>query len=224
MCPNVTIGEDVDADDRRFPGEEFSQILREELCSANINSTPKKAAWPIYTKRRSTVLSEQDEPLCKAVMFDVASGSGRVGGVELSRGNATNTSEVVPESFVTSCGFSTLEDVAQLQADERFVGAQMHGQGESMVRIPPVDEMCGQEATPKERTQYCPSQSAKNLLKGFFELNAPTHLDPSHPTTGFSADQTTQFASAVGLEASMASYSPPEVLFIKTRKEVELIL
>ena len=63
------------------------------------------------------MLSKQDEPLCKAVMFDVATGSGTVGGVELSRGNATNASEVVSESFVTSGGFSTLEGIAQRQAD-----------------------------------------------------------------------------------------------------------
>ena len=60
---------------------------------------------------------------CKAVMFDVASGSGTVGGVELLRRNVTNPSEGVAESFVTSGGFSTLESIAQRQADERFVGA-----------------------------------------------------------------------------------------------------
>ena len=50
-------------------------------------------------------------------MFDVASGSGTVGDVGLSKGNATNTGEGVPESFVTSGGFSTVEGIAQRQAD-----------------------------------------------------------------------------------------------------------
>ena len=84
-----------------------------------------------------------------------------------------------------------------------------------MVRIPPVDEMFGQEATPKEMAKYYPSQSAKSLLKYFSELNPPTHLDTSHPTTNFSADQMIQFARAVGLEVSVASDSMLEDLLLK---------
>ena len=46
-----------------------------------------------------------------------------------------------------------------------FGGDRMDGEGESMVRIPPVDELFGQKAIPKERTRYYPSQWAKSLLK-----------------------------------------------------------
>ena len=151
------------------------------------------------------MLDEQEEPLCKAGMFDEASGSGRVGGIGLSKGNATNTSEGVPEGFVTSGGFSTLEGIARRQVVERFVGTCMGEEGEGMVRVPPVDEMFGQEAAPKEKTRYYPSQSAKILLKERFEMNPLTRLDPSHPTTSFSADQMIQFARALGLEVSLAS-------------------
>ena len=115
---NVKIGGDVDVDDRRFsPDVEINRILREELGSATVTSTPKRAAWPMYTKRSSSVLSEQEGPLCKAVMFDVASRSGTFGGAGLSKGNDTNTSEGLSESFVTSGGFSALEGFAQRQAD-----------------------------------------------------------------------------------------------------------
>ena len=185
----MTIGGNVDVVPKRFsPDVEFDQILREELGGANVTSTPKRAVWPIYSKRRSSVLEKQEESLCKAVMFDVASGNGEVGGVGLSKGNATNKSEGVPESFVTSAGFSLLEGIARRQADERFVGTRSCDEGEGMVRVPPVDEMFGQQAAPTERTRYYPSQSAKSLLKKCFEMNPPTHLDPSHPTTSFSAD------------------------------------
>ena len=84
-------------------------------------------------------------------MFDVASGSGTVGGVELSRGSTTNTNEVVPESFVTSGGFSNLEVIARRQVDGRFVAACLDGEGEGMVRIPPPEEVFLQEAASKER-------------------------------------------------------------------------
>ena len=150
-------------------------------------------------------------------MFDVASGSGTVGGAGLSKRNDTKTSEDVPESFVTSGGFSALEGIVQRQADGRFACAQMGGEGEVMLRIPPVDEIIGQGATPEERTRYYPSQSAKSLLKDCFEINPPTHLEPSHATTSFSADQMVEFARAVGLEVSLASYSMLEDLLLKAR-------
>ena len=68
------------------------------------------------------MLSELNEPLCKRLMFDVASVSGTVRGVEVSTKKATNISEGVPEKIVTSGGFSTLDGIAQCQADERFWG------------------------------------------------------------------------------------------------------
>ena len=163
VCPDATTGGDVGVDDRRFsPDVEFDQSLRETLDGANVTSTPKKAIWPIYSKRRSSVLEKQEEPLCKAVMFDVASGSGGVEDVRLSKGNVTNKSEGVPKSFVTSGGYSTLEGVARRQADD---------EGEGMVSVPPLDEMFGQEDAAKERTRYYPSQSVKTLLKECFEMN-----------------------------------------------------
>ena len=128
VCPNVFPGGDIGTDvGRCSPGKETDQILREELGRANITSTPKGIAWPIYNKRRSSVLKEPDEPVCKAVVFDVPSGT--VGGVELSRGNVTDPSEGVPESFVTSGGFSTLEGIARRQADERSVGTRIGDDG-----------------------------------------------------------------------------------------------
>ena len=218
VCPGVTNGGDVDVGDRRFsPDAEINRILREELGSVTVTSTPKRAAWPIYNKGRSSVLNEPDEPVCKAVVFDVASGSGAVGGAGLSKGNDTNTSEGVPESFVTSGRFSALEGIAQRQADERVAGVRVGSEGEGMVLISPVDEMLEQEFAAKEKTRYYPSQSAKSLLKECFEMNPPTRLDPSHPTTSFTADQLIQFAPAVGLEVSLASYSMLEDLLLKTR-------
>ena len=150
-------------------------------------------------------------------MFDVASGSGTVGGGGLSKWDVTNTSECVPNSFVTSGEFSALEGFAQHQSDGGFAGTRMGVGGEGMVRIPLVDEMSGQEVVLKKRTRYYPSQLAKSLLKDCFELNPPTHLDPSHPTTSFSADQMIQFARAVGLEVSLASYNMIEDMLLKAR-------
>ena len=86
-----------------------------------------------------------------------------------------------------------------------------------MVRVPRVESIVEEERVGAEKSRYYPSQSAKSLLKDFFELNPPTHLDPSHPTTVFRADQVIQFARAVGLEVSLASYGMLEVLLLKAR-------
>ena len=191
--------------------------MREELSSANVTSTTERAAWPIYSKRRTSVLKVPYEPVCKAVVFDVASGNGTVGGVELSRENVTDASEGVPESFVTSGVFSILEGIVRHQADERFVSARIGSEGEGVVRIPPVEERLLEEATTKEKTKYSHGPSARNLLIEYFELHPPTHLDSSHATTSFSADQLIKLARAVGLEVSLASYSMLEDLLLKAR-------
>ena len=150
-------------------------------------------------------------------MFVVGSGSGKVGGVGLSKGNATSTSEGVPESFLTSGRFSTLEGIAQRHADGRFVDARSDSEREGMVRIPPVEEIFLQEATTKERTNKYPSQSAKSLVRGYFDMNPPTHLDPSHATTSFSSDQMIQFTGVVGPEVSLAAHKMLEDLLLKAK-------
>ena len=86
-----------------------------------------------------------------------------------------------------------------------------------MVRVPRVKSIVEQEGVGGEKSRYYPSQSAKKLLKDFIELNPSTHFDPSHPTTSFSVYQLIQFARAVGLEVSLASYGMLEDLLLKAR-------
>ena len=100
----------------------------------------------------------------------------------------------------------------------------MDGEGEGIVRIPPMEEMFRQVAIPKERPKYYPSHSAKSFLKDFSELNPPTLLGPSHPTTSFRADQMIPFARAVDLKVSLASYSMLEDLLLKRERALEPIL
>ena len=86
-----------------------------------------------------------------------------------------------------------------------------------MIRVPPVESIVEQEGVRGVKSKYYPSRSAKSLLKDFFELNPPSHLDPSHPTTSFGADQMIKFARAVGLEVSLASYGMLKDLLLNTR-------
>ena len=130
----------------------------------------------------------------------------------------TEASGGVEGGDFTSGGFSTLEAIAKKRADERDGGLFGLASGDGMVRVPQqVESIAVGEKVGAEESRYYLSQSAKSLLKDFFELNPPTHLDPSHPTTSFSADQMIQFARAVGLEVSLASYGMLEDLLLKPR-------
>ena len=120
-------------------------------------------------------------------------------------------------SDFTSGVFSTLEAIAKKRADDRDGGLCELSSGGGIVRVPRVESIVEQKGVGGEKSRYYPSQSAKSLLRVFFELNPQAHLDPGHPTTSFSADQKIQFEGAVGLEVSLASYGMLEDLLLKAR-------
>ena len=110
-----------------------------------------------------------------------------------------------------------MEAIAKKRADERDGGLFELASSDGMVRVPRVESIVEEVKVGAEKSRYYPSQSAKSLLKKIFELNPPTHPDPSHPTTSFSADQMIQFAQAVGLEVFLASYGMLEALLLEAR-------
>ena len=73
-----------------------------------------------------------------------------------------------------------------------------------MVRVPTVGSSGVPQVVGAVRTKNHPNQSAKSLLKYFLKHNPRTHLDATHQTTSFSADQMIEFGRAVGLEVSLA--------------------
>ena len=50
-----------------FEREEVERILREKLGGSRLTSTPVKGLWPIYSKRRSSVLGGHEAPPCKTI-------------------------------------------------------------------------------------------------------------------------------------------------------------
>ena len=152
---------------------------------------------------------------CKSLRFEVIDTIESVEGGNISRSGMTEASGGVEGRDFTSGGFSTLEAIAKKRADERVGGLFELASGDGMVRVPQMESIVEEDRVGAEKSRYYRSQSAKSLLKDFFELNPPTHLDPSHPTTSFSADQMIQFARALGLEVSLASYELLEDLLLK---------
>ena len=197
--------------------DELHRILRDELGGSRVTSTPVKGLWHIYSKKRGSVLGGHEARPCKSLKFGVVDTIESAEGGNLSRSGMTEASGGVEGSDFTSGGFSTLEVIAKKRADERDGGLFELASGDGMVRVPEVESIVEEERVGAEKSRYYTSQSAKCLLKDFFEMNPPTHLDPSHPTTSFSADQMIQFARAVGLEVSLASYGMLEDLLLKAR-------
>ena len=65
------------------------------------------------------------------------------------------------------------------------------------------------------RSKYYPSESARTLLKDCFADNPPVQLDPHQQLTGMSSDQMIQFARAVGLEFSLATFGLLQDVLLK---------
>ena len=125
LCPGLTPNANVEGSscevsfDER---DEVDRILWEKLGGSCVTSAPVKGLWPIYSKRRSSVLGGHEAPPCISIRFGV---SDTISGVEngnLSRSCVTEVSGGVERSDFTSGGFSTLEAIAKKRADERDGG------------------------------------------------------------------------------------------------------
>ena len=197
--------------------DEVDRNLRENLGGSRVTSTPVKGLWPICSKRRRSVLGGHEAPPCKSIRFGVSDTIRALESGNLSRSCMTEVIGDVEESDFTSGCFSTSDAIAKKRADDRDGRLYEFSSRDCMVQFTPVELIVEQEGVKGGKDRYYPSHSAKSLLREFFELNSPTHLDFSHPTTSFSAYQKIQFARAVGLEVSLASYGMLEDLLLKVR-------
>ena len=81
--------------------DEVDTILREELGGSRVSLTPVKGLWPIYSKKRSSVLGGHEAPPCKAIRFEVLYTIGAVESGNLSRSCITEVSGGVEGSDFT---------------------------------------------------------------------------------------------------------------------------
>ena len=86
MYPDLPYSSCMESSQRSLsPVAETDRTLRTKCSSVNVTSTPVRAVWPIYSKKPSSVLDEQNKPHCKTLLFDVPGKVGRVRSGELSR-------------------------------------------------------------------------------------------------------------------------------------------
>ena len=146
--------------------DEVDRILREELGGSRVTSTPLKRLWPIYSKRRSSVLGGHEAPPCKPIRFGDADTIGSLENGNLSRSCLNRVNRGVEGSDFTNGGFWTLQAIAKKRADNRDGGLHELSSGDGKVRVPPVESIVGQEGDGGVKSRYYPSQSTKSSLKG----------------------------------------------------------
>ena len=191
------------------------------LESGNRTSRPSKDVVYASGKRKSKGSEAEGECVLrpKIVAFEIGDGSGEESMAfrsEIGRVNVGKSclSSDYTDRTLTEFGLSELEMMARAKA--QVLGPDFHVvSSDGMVRVPTVGSSGGLPDANAVRTKYYPSQSAKSLLKDFFEHNPLAHLDALHQTTSFSADKMIQFARAVGLEVSITSFGMLEDLLLK---------
>ena len=192
-----------------------------DLESGNWTSTPSKVLLYAGSKRR--VKESETEAECvlrpRIAAFEIGDGNYEENMAfrsDIGRENAGRSclSSDGADRTVTELGLSELEMMARAKAQELGPDSQVVS-SDVMVQIPTVGSSGGLLDANAARTKYYPSQSAKSLLKDFFEHIPPARLDATHQKTSFSADQMIQFARAAGLEVSLASFGMLEDLLLK---------
>ena len=192
-----------------------------DLESSNRTSTPSKDVVHASGKRKAKRSETETECVLrpKSVAFEIGDGSDEESMAfrkEIGRinGGKSCLSSDFADRTLTEFGLPELEMMARAKAQELVPDSHVVS-SDGMVRVPTVGSSGGLPDANAVRTKYYPSQSAKSLLKDFFEHNPPNHLDAAHLTTSFSADQMIQFARVVVLEVSLASFGMLKDLLLK---------
>ena len=194
--------------DNKFPRSQVDEILRAELGGKKIDVGSKRSLCDVE-------LGVADERPPKSVAFEVDDSGGksfcdRYTVIGVSDAGQSFPSSSRPDD--TEYGTSELESIAR-----RRVGSLSGGRVFEAVEanLPAVSGATVQPGLGAGRAKYYPSESARTLLKECFADNPPVQLDPHQQVTGMSSDQMIQFARAVGLEVSLATFGMLEDVFLK---------
>ena len=194
--------------DNKFPRSQVDEILRAELGGKKIDVGSKRSLCDVE-------LGVADERPSKSVAFEVDDSGGKsfcdiytVIGVSDTGQSFRSSSR--PDD--TEYGTSELESIAR-----RRVGSLIGGRVFESVEsdLPAVSGATVQPGLGAGRSKHYPSESARTLLKECFADNPPVQLDRHQQMTGMRSDQMIQFARAVGLEVSLATFGMLEDVLLK---------
>ena len=194
--------------DDKFPRCQVDEILRAELGGKKIGVGNKRPLCNVE-------LGMADERFSKSVAFEVDDSGGKSFCDRYTVIGVSNAGQSFPSSSRpddTEYGTSELESIAP-----RRVGSLSGGRVFEAVEsnFPAVSGATVQPGLGAGRSKYYPSESARTLLKECFADNPSVQLDPHQQVTGMSSDQMIQFARAVGLEVSLATFGMLENVLLK---------
>ena len=194
--------------DNQFPRSQVDEILRAELGGKKIGAGSKRPLSDVE-------LGVADQRPSKSVAFEVGDSIGKSVCDRYTVIGVSDVGQSFPSSSRlddTEYGTSELESIARGRVDI-LSGGRVFKAVES--DLPAVSGATVQPGLGAGRSKYYPSESARTLLKECFADNPPVQLDPHQQVTGMSSDQLIQFARAVGLEVSLATFGMLEEVLLK---------
>ena len=194
--------------DDEFPRGQVDSILRSELQEKTIGGRSK---WSLCDVDFGVV----DERPSKSVAFEFDDSGGRLFSDRCTLVRVSDAGQSFPSSSRpddTDYGTSELESIAR-----RRVGSLSGGRVFEVAELdlPTVSGATVRPDLGVGRSKYYPSESARTLLTECFADNPPVQLDPHQQVTGMSSDQMIQFARAIGLEVSLATFGMLEDVLSK---------
>ena len=204
-CGVVTVDDEI-------PRSRVDDILRSELREKNIGGGSKQPLCDVD-------IGVADGRPSKSVAFDIDDAGGRMFSekctlVGVSDAGQSFSSSSRPDD--TDYGTFELESIARRRVDG-LSGGRFCETAES--DLPGFSGATVQPGLAAGLSKYYPRESARTLLKGCFSDNPPVQLDPHQQLTGMSSDQMIQFARAIGLEVSSATFGTLEDVFLKLGKK-----
>ena len=208
LVDRVNTGSGMVTVDDKFPRSQVDEILRAELGGKKNVVGSKRSLCDVE-------LGVADERPSKSVAFEVDDSGGksfcdRYTVIGVSDAGQSFPSSSRPDD--TEYGTSELESVAR-----RPVGSLSGGRVFEAVESnrPAVSGATVQPGLGDGRSKYYPSEFARTRLKECFADNPPVQLDPHQQVSGMSSDQMIQFARAVGLEVSSATFGMLEDVLLE---------
>ena len=194
--------------DNEFPRSQVDEILRAELGGKKVGAGSKRPLSDVE-------LGVADQRPLECVVFDVGDSIGKSVCDRYTVIGVSDAGQSFPSSSRlddTEYGTSELESIARGRVDNLSGGRFFKAVESDLPAVSGATVLSGLGAG---RSKYYPSESARTLLKECFADNPPVQLDPYQQVTGMSSDQMIQFARAVGLEVSLATFGMLEDVFLK---------
>ena len=198
--------------DDEIPRSRVDDISRSELREKNNGGRSKRPLCDVD-------IGVADERPSKRVAFDIDDAGGRLFSARCTLVDVSDAGQSFPSSSRpddTDYGTSELMSIARMRVGD-LSGGRVCETAES--DLPSFSGATVQPGLGAGRSKYYASESARTLLKGCVSGNPPVQLDPHQQLTGMSSDQMIQFARAIGLEVSVATFGMLEDVLLKISKK-----